>query len=133
MKNLITATACLMVLLAFTVQFTHSQNLHMKLTAADQTVAVFGGTVRQEGCITQTNEKKLKQGLAFLFQCKEEDVTVEGSGVPAFRGDVISFTVSATVDRVIAPATFWKLLPEENRFRYRVNRCVISEYTGREP
>ena len=133
MKNLITATACLMILLAFIIQFTHSQVLHMKLTAADQAVAAFGQIVRQEGCISQTSQKKLKQELALLFQCSEEDVNVEGNKAPVLRGTVIPFTVRTTVDHVIASALFWNLRQEDNRFEYKVSRNVVSEYTGREP
>lgn len=132
MKNLITAAACLMVLMAISVQFTHSQVLHMRLTAADQAVSVFGQNVRQEGCVSQTSQKKLKQELASLFQCTEEDITVEGNTVPVFRGNVISFTVSTTVDNVIAAAPFWNLRQGNNQFEYKVCRNVTSEYTGRE-
>lgn len=132
MKSLITAAASLMILLAFLVQFTHSQMLQSRLLSADQAVCTFGEIVRQEGCVSIENEKKLKGRLAEILQCGEEQVSVEGCRSPVFRGDTVEYTVIAPVDSVIAMAGFWGISRENNRFSYEVSRTLASEYTERE-
>jgi len=133
MKNLITAAASLMVLLAFLLQFTHSQILYGRLLAADQTVNTFRETVKQEGCISAENEKSLRQGLSGILDCGEEEIVVSGDRSPLFRGSAVSYEVEAPVKNAAAMAKFWNIDEKLNRFVYRKQGVTVSEYTGRLP
>lgn len=133
MKNLITAAASLMVLLAFLLQFTHSQVLYGRLLAADQAVNSFREIVKQEGCISPENEKSLRQGLAGILDCGEEEITVDGDRVPLFRGSTVSYEVEAPVKNAVTTAKFWNIDEKLNRFVYRKQGVTASEYIGRMP
>ena len=113
MKNLITAAAGLMLLLAFLLQFTHSQLLHSRLLEADRQVYTFRETVRQRGCMTK-------------------EVSAECSRAPAFRGEIIEYKISVPAKNIIADGGFWNIEDEKNQFTYEKRGGCISEYTGRE-
>lgn len=52
MKNLITAAACLLLLLAFLVQIIENQKIYIKITNLDEEVNNFKEVIKQDGCIT---------------------------------------------------------------------------------
>ena len=78
MKNLLTSVACIMILLAFVLQFTQNQVLHNRLTAIDQAGNNFKEIIKQEGCITAENEKQLKKEICRILDCPEEDIRIKG-------------------------------------------------------
>lgn len=132
MKNLITAAAGLMLLLAFLLQFTHSQLLHSRLLEADRQVYTFRETVRQRGCMTKESEENLQKELAEIFRCSEDEVSAECSRAPAFRGEIIEYKISVPAKNIIADGGFWNIEDEKNQFTYEKKGGCISEYTGRE-
>lgn len=133
MKNLITSIASLLLLLAILMQFTQSQLLDMRLTAAEQSVANFRDTAKIEGCISDTNEKRLRQELLQIFGCAEEEISITGNRTPAAKGELISIEVQVTVKNIIVLAGFWNIDQTENHFIYRVRRAAVSEYEGETP
>ena len=132
MKNLITAAAGLMLLLAFLLQFTHSQLLHSRLLEADRQIYTFRESVRQLGCMTEETENKLQKELAEIFRCSEDEVTAQCSREPVFRGEIIKYRISVPVKNIIADGRFWNIKDEKNQFTYEKRGGCVSEYTGRE-
>lgn len=133
MKNLITAAAGLMLLLAFLLQFTHSQVLHGRMTRADQAITTFREVIRQEGCISAENEAWLKETLAGILGCSEEMVYVTGDRRPVFRGSKVEYQVKAPLEKAVITADFFGIEEEKNRLTYRAEGATTSEYTGRQP
>lgn len=132
MKNLITAAAGLILLLALLLQFSYSQLLHSRLLEADRQVYTFRETVRQNGCMTKEIEENLKKELSEIFRCREDEISAECSSVPAFRGEFIEYTISAPAKKIIADGGFWNIKDEKNQFTYKKRGGCVSEYTGRE-
>lgn len=131
MKNLLTSMACLMLLLAFVLQFTQNQLLFSRITAVDQAVNNFKEIVKQEGGVTEENEKELKKTLGEILECREEQIKVDGSRQRVFRGQLIRYQVEVPISGIIAVPLFWGIGEEENRLSYRISRCTTSEYIGR--
>lgn len=127
MKNLITSIASLLLLLAILVQFTQSQLLDMRLTAAEQSVASFRDTAKMEGYISDNNEGRLRRELLQIFGCTEEEISITGGRTPAVKGELISYEVQVKVKNVIVMAGFWNIDKTKNCFSYRVHRTVVSE------
>lgn len=132
MKNLITSMACIMILLVFVLQFTQNQVLHNRITAVDQAANNFKEIVKQQGCIGEENEKRLKREIAQILSCTVEEVKITGNRKAVFRGELIHYRVEVPVTTIISQPGFWGLKKEENRMQYQVDRYTTSEYIGRE-
>lgn len=130
MKNLITSTACVMILLALVLQFAQNQILHNRLMAADFAVNTFKEAVKQEGCISGENEKWLQERISSILECSSRQVEVSGGRTPVMRGELIEYRIQAPVTEVVAVPGFWGL-KNENGFEYKVRRFTTSEYIGR--
>lgn len=131
MKNLITGTACMMILLIFLLQFAQNQVLHLRVSAVDQQVNCFKEVIKQEGCISAENEKLLKGELVKILGCNEGEITVRGERKPIFRGGLIHYEVSVPIESIIASPGFWGIDDEQNGAEYTVSRYTTSEYIGR--
>jgi hypothetical protein len=123
--------ACIMILLAFVLQFTQNQVLHNRISAVDQAVNAFREIVKQEGCITVSNEAQLREKVAEILGCGEEDIVVSGERSPVFRGKVIAYTVEVPLGEIVTTASFWGISDEDNQVNYTISRYTTSEYTGR--
>lgn len=131
MKNLITSAACIMILLAFVLQFTQNQVIHNRITAVDQAVNNFKEVVKQQGCITEDNEEALKKEIAKILDCSLEEIEVTGDHRAVFRGGIIAYSVSVPIKHIVSQPGFWGLKDDENLMEYKVDRYTTSEYIGR--
>ena len=131
MKNLLTSAACIMILLAFVLQFTQNQLLHNRLTAVDQAVNNFKEVVKQEGCITEENEKELRREIGRILDCPADTVEIGGGRERVFRGGLIEYSVEVPIDEIVSVPFFWGISEEENQINYRILRYTTSEYIGR--
>lgn len=130
MKDLITSAACIAILLAFVLQFTQSQVTYNHITAVDQSVNVFKEVAKQEGCITDSNEERLRNDISAATGCRNESIRVSGTRRPVIRGERIHYRVSVPVEGVIGAAGFWGISRDKNRFSYVIDRYTTSEYVG---
>lgn len=131
MKNLLTSVACIMILLAFVLQFTQNQVLHNRLTAIDQAGNNFKEIIKQEGCITAENEKQLKKEICRILDCPEEDIRIKGGRERVFRGGLIHYSIEVPVKEIISVPLFWGIREDENQISYKIHRYTTSEYIGR--
>lgn len=131
MKNLITSTACIMILIALVMQFTQNQITYIRVMAVDQAVNSFKETVKQEGCITDNNEDYVKKEIGRILSCDEGEVKVTGDRNAALRGKLVHYGIAVDIRGVIGTPGFWGISDEENRFEYKADYYTTSEYTGR--
>lgn len=131
MKNLITSAACIMILLAFVLQFTSDQIMHNKISAVNQAVNNFKEIARQEGCISAVNEQSLRRELSSLLECEESEILVRGDRTAQYRGNLICYEVEVPLKNIVAAAEFWGIDREDNKTAYKIKRCTTSEYLGR--
>lgn len=131
MKNLITSIACIMILLAFALQFTQNQILHTRITAINQAINSFKEVVKQEGKISDENEGFIKKELSKIAGCKEGEVLVNGDKKVLFRGEKIRYIITVPINDIISSAKFWGIGEEENKMNYTIDRYTTSECIGR--
>lgn len=132
MKNLITAIGCVMVLMAILMEFVHGQVLWSRIMAADQAVNTFREAVREEGCVSERRQRRLKEELARLLDCREEEVEVRGNVQPVLQGGRISYEIKAPCGNALALAGFWDIEEEKDAFFYEVRQSVTSAFIGEE-
>lgn len=131
MKNLITSIGCVMVFMAILMECLHGQVLYSRIMAADQAVNTFREAVREEGRVSERCERWIKEELARLLDCREEEVEVRGTARPVAQGGQISYEIKAPCGEALALAGFWDIRDgEENRFTYEVRQTVTSACGG---
>ena len=131
MKNLITATACIMILLVFLLQFSSNQVLHSNLTKVEKNIETFQQVVRKDGCVNQTNIVATKKAMADTLNCTLDKITIVGDRVPQTKGNIINYTIKFPIENLIAAEKFWNLAPDENSKYYILDQTTISEYVDR--
>ena len=105
MKQLITLTACLMILMALLTQFVQNQKLLMQIEKGSRIVDSFC----EDG-----DEDALRASLCRVMGCEDAAVSV------TTEGDKIM--VTAPVESILATPSFWGIEPERNHGRYRWER-----------
>lgn len=132
MKNLITSIACIVILLAFVLQFTSNQVIYNHIISIDQEVNAFKETAKQEGYITAENEKRLIGKIRYHTGVPYDEIKVSGTDRPVFRGEPIHYRVTVPIKDIVGAAGFWRIDGEKNQFNYVIDRYTTSEYIGSE-
>ena len=88
MNSLVTSSASLAVLLAFLLQFTQFQVLYNRIVSVDQSVNAFKEVVKQEGCVTASNEAALKTEISRNLSCGSDEIRVSGESPVGEHGRV---------------------------------------------
>jgi len=110
MKQLITMTACMMILMALLTQIVQNQKLLMQLEAGTHAVDVF--------CETK-DQSALKQSMAHIMRCEPESLTV--------TEEKDCYVIKAPVNPILATPAFWGVDEEANQGLYRWERKVQDE------
>lgn len=127
MKNVLTGTACLLILLAMLLQFVHMQILYSQLHEVMDLSDTFRQTVRMEGCVSKANRKWLEQEIERKTGKAGSEVTIKGSAYPAARGEKVHYSVRVHLgDAVLAPMFLGS--GKGSEVWYRESRWVASEY-----
>lgn len=130
MKNLITAAACLLLLLAFLVQIIENQKIYIKITNLDEEVNNFKEVIKQDGCITGDNEKRMIGEISRILNCNPQKIKIKGDKKPMQRGELIRYQVEVPIENVIANREFWGIPKDYDKINYVVKRNTTSEYIG---
>jgi len=110
MKQLVTMTACLMLLMALLSQFVQNQKLLMQLEAGSHAVDVF--------CETK-DEVELKRSLSRIMNCEPAELSItEGEDC---------CVIKTPVKPVLSASSFWGIDEDANRGVYRWERKVRDE------
>lgn len=129
MKQLITAIACVVLLLVFLPQFTANQASHNKILYVENAVDTFVEEIKQEGYITQTAKQNLEILIADKLDCDVSAVIVSGTTTgPLIRGSIIEYRVEYPVKDVIAMASFWGIDDNDNTANKVIEGSTVSEY-----
>ncbi len=132
MKNVITGTACMILLFAVFLQFIHVQtmvyDMHEVMGAAES----FREQVRLDGCITDENERRLKREVSDRTEVSTGEVRVSGTRVPVPRGGKVHYVIRVPLGRFVLAPSFFRL-QKDSRVWYREDRWAASEailYSG---
>lgn len=128
MKNLITAIASLLLILAMFMQMTANQRTYTRMIAIDQLVNNFKEVAKEEGCITDSNISDLKSEISAATGIKKQSVTVSGTKTKVGRGDEIDYQVSVKLDGIFGASNFWGVSDKNNTGTYTIKHKTTSEY-----
>lgn len=128
MKNLITAIASLVLILAMFVQMTANQRTYNRMIAIDQLVNNFKEIAKEEGCVTAENAADLKSQIASAAGVKKSNIQVSGTENQVGRGKQIDYQVSVKLDGLLGAASFWGVSETDNSGTYTIKQKTTSEY-----
>lgn len=124
MKQLVTAIASLMLILSLIVEFTEIQIFYISIMKADYEISALHDVIRNEGCVSEYTEDKIKNSLSSILGCEYEDIEITGPNKKAKKGEIIDFGVNAVL---INKEKSW-LFGSPKDYVYKFNRqyAVIS-------
>lgn len=127
MKNVITGTACLILLFAVFLQFIHIQTMVCDLRLVMAAAENFRETARLEGCVSEKNEKSLKREIAVETGIHADEIKVRGTRRPVKRGGKVHYSLSVPLGRFVLARRFFDM-KEDDCICYREERWTASEY-----
>ena len=107
MKNLITCTACVILLMAFTVELAHYQQLYLQLVMMSRYIAQFEEKVSEEGNMELETKEWICKKVADIMECKKEEVTVKYQKNKAGKNVSVGYELTFPINRVLASPQFW--------------------------
>lgn len=126
MKDLITAIASLLLLLALILQFATGLAMHNQMIRADRALDNFRDLVKVEGCISEENRTSLAQTLGEITNGDIREIYIDGETTVKERGERIYYKVSYSLNHVIGAPLFFGISEEENRLTVTEESYVIS-------
>lgn len=133
MKNLITSIACIMILLAFILQFSQNQLLYNRMMFIDREADLLKVSVKQEGCPGGKAADEAKERICRFLSCDKDEVIIEGAREPAPKGEIITYAVKVPLGEIIVSPFFNRNIKLGNIKEYEARRFVVSEYDGDKP
>ena len=131
MKDLMTTVASLLILMIFVLQFSANQATHTRIFQADMAVESFRETLKTEGGMSSDSCRMIKEVLAKICGCGQEEILVECSQEterPAFRGKLIRYRVRFPLKNLIAMGSVLQIAPEANMIWSDQEGWVVSLY-----
>ena len=101
MKQLITMTACLLLLMALLSQFVQNQKLLMDLESCSHQVDIF--------CVTE-DVPALRRSLGKIMNCSEGEITIER--------EASLWVIQVPVKKILITPSFWGVKKEDNHGVY---------------
>lgn len=125
MKNLITAIASIVLIMAMFMQMSVNQKTYTKLIAIDQLVNNFKEVAKEEGYVSSSNKSALKSEISSKTGIKQGDISVSGSSSRVSRGNNIDYRVDVKIEPVMAAPKFWGI--DKNSGIYTIDQSTTSE------
>ncbi|MFC2661887.1 MAG: hypothetical protein ACFNYI_01940 [Eubacterium sp.] len=126
MKNVITGTACMILLFAVMLQFIHIQTMVHDMHEVMNASEVFREQLRLDGCIKDDNVRELKKQISSKSRIKAGEIQVRGSRRPVPRGGRIHYRICVPLGRSVHAYKFFGR--GKTLVWYREDRHAASEY-----
>jgi hypothetical protein len=126
MKNVITGTACMILLFAVMLQFIHVQTMVHDMHEVMNATEVFREQLRLDGCLRDENVRNLKKQIVSQSKIKTGEIQVRGSRRPVQRGGRIHYRIRVPLGRSVLAYTFFGV--GKTQVWYREDRYAASEY-----
>lgn len=131
MKNLITCTACVILLMAFLTEFIHQQSVFIDLALAGRAIETFETAALEEGEITKEHIDWICRKLSVMVKCTAKEIEVKTAQVAVSGGTGIQYEISFPVGGILASPGFWGVEESDNYARHKVTG-EIMEKKGKE-
>ncbi len=122
MKNLITATAVLVLLLVLLSEFVHQQVLFMKTQAVEQAMESFC-RMEAAGSTPAFNEEQLKVRVSSILDCSREQILVERK--VQTQEKKMYYVLQIPIEKIVAAPEFWGI--GDNQGVLRIERETVYE------
>ncbi|MGN1381484.1 MAG: hypothetical protein ACI4W2_01560 [Eubacterium sp.] len=126
MKNVITGTACMILLFAVMLQFIHVQTMVHDMHEVMDASEVFREQLRLDGCVRDENIRKMKKQIVSQSGIKAGDIQVQGTRRPVPRGGKIHYRIRIPLGRAVWADKFFRA--GKPQVWYREDRHAASEY-----
>ena len=130
MKNLITAVACIMLLLSLLLQFSYNQLFFNRIMILERKADTIKNVVKQKGCLPEEEVSNIQKDMSLILECSREDIRIRGDETPVSKGNVITYEIEVPIGKLIVSPFFIKDSDENKIKKYQCTRYVISEYNG---
>ena len=107
MKNLITCMACVMLLMAFLVQFIHQEYGFIRLIVVNHAIESFEKLVKEEGAISTRNKSWLCKKISTTVECDEQEVEINLIESEQSGKKVVTYEIGFPVKDTVANPRFW--------------------------
>ena len=131
MKDLITAVASILILMIFILQFAGNQVTHARIFQSEMAVETFLDVMKAEGGITNSNERCVKERLAEICGCNEEEILIRGQRAgmsPGKKGTLLEYSVSFPLKNLIVLGSALGISGSENMVQMEEKGWVVSQY-----
>ena len=130
MKELITATASLMLLLIFVLQFAESQNVHTKMFQSEMAIESFREPGGEQGYFTEENKELLAETLSDICACGRDEIQIDAENVtePQPEGTLLSYRIAYPLKDLVAAPFFLGIAEEENQVLQEQKGWIISRF-----
>ena len=127
MKNLITCTACVILLMAFLTEFIHQQSVFIDLALAEKVIETFETVAEKEGNISKEHIEWICQKLSVTMKCTAKEIEVKTVQVAESVGMRIQYEISFPVGGILASPGFWGVEESENYARHKVTGEIVEK------
>lgn len=126
MKELISAVASVILILALIFQFTRFQTLGLSLLDGETQINSFADSAAEAGYIKAEDRERLKSSLSRILKCSQDEINVSGPEDPVEEGKGFMIQVTGPVTGIVEDEAFWKVDSDSNWFLFKAERHCIS-------
>lgn len=134
MKNIITLSAVIIVLMIFPLQYAMEQHNNHNLSMLQVYVNNAKEKAKIAGYFTPEIIDELKTNLLNVFDnLNEADIIINVTTTPKYRKNVyderelIHYRIEVPIKKVLATPTFWGLSEADNQYKYVIENYTTSE------
>lgn len=130
MKDLIALCAVLLLLMTFPIQYALNTKNHYSISLMQKHVNNAKELSRLEGYFTNEIIEDLKTNIADDFGVDKSEITVAATTASQRkeRGELIHYSVSAPIHKIIAAHLFYGLDEDSNKSVYTIENYAVSEW-----
>ncbi len=115
MKQLITAMAAVILILALIIEIVSTQMFFINIIRADYTMSSHNDVIRQLGLVTEECERDIKNDLAEIFGCTAEDVSVTSDYIQVPFNGYIKYEIKSKAGSLFN-SKFWGIANSDMGF-----------------
>ena len=118
MKNLLTLTGSMMVLLTLLAQFVHGQQVLLQTMEAERVTTVYCKEGDMDG---------LRDSLSRIMGCERNEVQIETEILEREGKSMKTYRVDVPVEKILVSPKFWGIDENRNHGWHRIEREVPYE------
>ncbi len=130
MKDFIALCAVVVLLLTFPVQYALNIRNHYEMALVQKYVSNAKEHSKLEGCFTDSIVEDMKKAIVDGTSIREDEIQFasENMNVRVERGQIIHYSISVPIHKLIAVEALWGIREDDNKGLYRLENTIVSEW-----